>query len=116
MLNYIGRRLMQIIPLLAGLSMITFAIIQAPPGDYVTVYIQALEMAGTKVSENEILSLRRLYNLDRPVYMQYLIWIRNIVLRGDFGRRGGGWRRASSTASRPLPRAGRWPAPDARRR
>jgi peptide/nickel transport system permease protein len=86
MLNYVGRRLMQIIPLLVGLSMITFAIIQLPPGDYVTMYIQRLEMAGTKVSENEILSLRRLYNLDKPVYMQYLIWIRNIVLRGDFGR------------------------------
>jgi peptide/nickel transport system permease protein len=77
---------MQIIPLLVGLSLLIFIIIQLPPGDYVTIYIQRLEMAGTKVSEDEILNLRRLYNLDKPVYMQYLIWIRNILLRGDFGR------------------------------
>ena len=39
MLNYIGRRLTQIVPLLIGLSVITFVIIQRLPGDYVTIYI-----------------------------------------------------------------------------
>lgn len=86
MLAFIIRRLLQIIPLLIGLSLLIFIIIQLPPGDYVTMYIQRLEMAGTQVSESEIASLRRLYNLDRPVYEQYFIWIRNILLRGDFGR------------------------------
>lgn len=86
MLNYIGRRLAQIVVLLAGLSLMIFIIIQLPPGDYVTMYIQRLDMAGTKLSENEIATLRRLYNLDRPFYQQYLIWIRNILFRADFGR------------------------------
>ncbi len=86
MLSYILRRIAQIIPLLVGLSLIIFIIIQLPPGDYVTMYIQRLEQAGSKVSEYEIMTLRRLYNLDRPLYQQYFIWLRNIVLRGDFGR------------------------------
>lgn len=86
MLSYIVRRIAQIIPLLVGLSLMTFIIIQLPPGDYVTMYIQRLEQAGSKASEYEIATLRRLYNLDRPLYQQYLIWLRNIVLRGDFGR------------------------------
>jgi peptide/nickel transport system permease protein len=86
MLSYIGRRSMQIIPLMVMLSVLIFLIIQLPPGDYLTIYIQRLEMAGTDVSEAEIATLRRLYNLDRPVYQQYLLWIRNILFRWDFGR------------------------------
>jgi len=86
MLSYIMRRIAQIIPLLVGLSLIIFIIIQLPPGDYVTMYIQRLEQAGSKASEYEIATLRRLYNLDRPLYQQYLLWLRNILLHGDFGR------------------------------
>ena len=86
MLSYIGRRIAQIIPLLVGLSLIIFIVIQLPPGDYVTMYIQRLQQAGGTASEYEIATLRRLYNLDRPLYQQYFIWVRNIVLRGDFGR------------------------------
>lgn len=86
MLSYIGRRSMQIIPLMVMLSVLIFLIIQLPPGDYLTMYIQRLEMAGTDVSEAEIATLRRLYNLDRPLYQQYLLWIRNILFRWDFGR------------------------------
>jgi peptide/nickel transport system permease protein len=86
MLSYIGRRSMQIIPLMVMLSVLIFLIIQLPPGDYLTIYIQRLEMAGTTVSDAEIATLRRLYNLDRPMYQQYLLWIRNILFRWDFGR------------------------------
>jgi peptide/nickel transport system permease protein len=86
MLNYIGRRLIQIVPLMVMLSVMIFLIIQLPPGDYLTIYIQRLEMAGTDVSDAEIATLRRLYNLDRPMYQQYLLWIRNILFRWDFGR------------------------------
>jgi len=86
MLSYIGRRSMQIIPLMVMLSVLIFLIIQLPPGDYLTIYIQRLEMAGTDVSEAEIATLRRLYNLDRPMYQQYLLWVRNILFRWDFGR------------------------------
>ncbi|NLF03130.1 MAG: ABC transporter permease, partial [Anaerolineales bacterium] len=86
MLGYIGRRVLQIIPLLIALTMIIFFIIQLPPGDYVTMQVRQLELAGTEVAESEIARLNALYRLDQPLYMQYLLWIRDIVFKGYLGR------------------------------
>ncbi|KKI89844.1 ABC transporter permease [Bacillus sp. SA1-12] len=86
MLTYIGHRLIQLIPLLIAISIISFALIQLPPGDYLTTYIQQLEMAGTDVSDGTVQSLKAQYGLDQPMYIQYFIWIKNILLHGDFGR------------------------------
>lgn len=85
MLGYIGRRVLQIIPLLIALSVIIFLVIQLPPGDYLTIYIQQLRNTGAVVSESEIANLTELYALDKPIYEQYFRWISNILLRGDFG-------------------------------
>jgi peptide/nickel transport system permease protein len=85
MLGYIGRRLLQIVPLLVALSVIIFLVIQLPPGDYLTIYIQQLRNTGAVVSESEIANLTELYALDKPIYEQYFRWISNILLRGDFG-------------------------------
>ncbi|MBS4217541.1 ABC transporter permease [Bacillus sp. FJAT-49711] len=86
MLTYIGQRLLQLIPLLIAISIISFALIQLPPGDYLTTYINQLELSGTDVSEGTVISLKRQYGLDKPIYVQYFIWIKNIVFHGDFGR------------------------------
>ncbi len=86
MLGYIGRRILQIIPLLIALSVIIFIIIQLPPGDYVSMYIMRLKLSGTDVSMAEIQRMTNMYHLDKPLYDQYFIWIRNIVLHWDFGR------------------------------
>lgn len=86
MLSYIGHRIIQLIPLLIAISIISFVIIQLPPGDYLTTYIAQLELSGNEVSEGTILALQRQYGLDKPMYTQYFIWIKNIVLHGDFGR------------------------------
>ena len=86
MLGFIGRRLLQIIPLLVALSFLIFMIIQLPPGDYVTMYVENLKLSGTEVSQAEIQRMTNLYNLDKPLWQQYWIWIRNIVTRLDFGR------------------------------
>ncbi len=85
MLGYIAQRLLQMVPLLVLLSILIFAVIQIPPGDYVTMLEQNLRMQGTEMAQSQIESLRRLYNLDKPLYLQYLAWIRNILLKGDFG-------------------------------
>ena len=85
MLGYIGRRLLQMIPLLLALTVIIFIIIQLPPGDYVTMYVARLQMTGTETSQAEIDRMVNLYHLDKPLYEQYFIWIRNILLHGDFG-------------------------------
>ncbi len=95
MLAYIGRRILQMIPLAIGLSLLIFLIIQLPPGDYITTYIQNLELAGTDVAEAEIERMIHLYRLDKPLHEQYFAWISNIILKGDFGR-------AMSEAGRPV--------------
>jgi peptide/nickel transport system permease protein len=86
MLAFIARRILQMIPLLIGLSIIIFVIIQLPPGDFVTTRINQLRVAGVKMEDSEISRLTGMYNLDKPLYMQYLIWIKGIVLEGNLGR------------------------------
>ncbi len=85
MISFIVRRLIILIPLLALLSIVAFIIIQLPPGDYLTTYIQQLEAGGQIVDEAEIARLRAQYGLDQSVYVQYLKWMGGIF-RGDFGR------------------------------
>jgi peptide/nickel transport system permease protein len=86
MLGYIARRVLQMIPLLIGLSIIIFIIIQLPPGDFVTTRINQLKMAGVDMEASQIQRLMVMYNLDKPLYEQYFIWIKNIALHGDLGR------------------------------
>lgn len=86
MVTFIGHRLLQLIPLLIAISIITFVIIQLPPGDYLSTYINQLELSGTNVSESTVLSLQQQYGLDQPMYQQYFIWMKNILLHGDFGQ------------------------------
>ncbi|MGC8971742.1 MAG: ABC transporter permease [bacterium] len=86
MLSYIIRRLLLIIPLLVVLSIVSFIIIQLPPGDYLTVYLEQLRRSGTLVSEETIARLVKEYGLDKPIYMQYFIWMKNIITQGNFGR------------------------------
>lgn len=86
MLGYIVRRLLLIVPLLVVLSIVSFIIIQLPPGDYLTVYLEQLRRSGTLVSEETIARLVKEYGLDKPIYMQYFIWMKNIITQGNFGR------------------------------
>jgi peptide/nickel transport system permease protein len=86
MLAFIARRILQMIPLLVGLSIIIFIIIQLPPGDFVTTRINQLRVAGVQMEDSEISRLMGMYNLDKPLYMQYFIWIKGIVLEGNLGR------------------------------
>jgi len=67
------------------MSIISFIIIQLPPGDYLSAYIAQLRMSGQELNEAQIASLIKQYGLDLPVYQQYFKWMWNI-LHGDFGR------------------------------
>ncbi len=86
MLSYIIQRFIQLIPLVIAVSVIIFFVIQLPPGDYLTTYIQQLELSGTEVAEGTIESLKRQYSLDKPPVVQYFRWVRNILFEGDLGR------------------------------
>ncbi len=78
------RRLLWMIPTIFMISVISFVIIQLPPGDYLTSYIAALEESGEMVSEAQAAALRKRYALDEPVYVQYINWMRG-MLKGDLG-------------------------------
>lgn len=66
------------IPTLLVISLLSFAIIQLPPGDYLTSYIAALAESGETVREDEIAGLRARYNLDQPFFTQYLKWLNGL--------------------------------------
>lgn len=86
MFAYLVRRVLYMIPTLFIISLISFAIIQLPPGDYLTSYVAQLRAQGDQVDAAEMDALRERYGLDQPVYVQYFKWISGIVLRGDWGQ------------------------------
>jgi peptide/nickel transport system permease protein len=85
MVRFIVRRITILIPMMAMMSVVSFAIIQAPPGDYLETYIATLMASGDEVDMAEIEALERTYGLDQPMYIQFLKWIWK-VLHGDFGQ------------------------------
>lgn len=85
MLTYILRRLVIMIPTLFMISILTFVVIQLPPGDYLTTYVANLQQTGETADEAVIESLRARYGLDKPLPLQYLKWITGVV-QGDFGQ------------------------------
>jgi peptide/nickel transport system permease protein len=85
MLGYILRRILGIIPTLFVASLVAFAIIQLPPGDFATSYVANLAAMGDTSSQNELESLRASYGLDQPIPVQYFKWVSGILTRGDYG-------------------------------
>lgn len=85
MAAFVTKRLLFMIPILILISIVSFIIIQLPPGDFLTSYITQLSQSGEVVDEAMIEALKRRYGLDRPWYVQYAIWMRG-VLQGDFGQ------------------------------
>ncbi len=85
MLNFILRRSLILIPFLFLISIISFTVIQLPPGTYVDTYVNNLKLQGGTVSEEQKASIEAMYGLDKPMAVQYGLWITNIVLRGNFG-------------------------------
>lgn len=67
-----------------AVTVLSFLIIQLPPGDYVTSYIAQMSLSGGIVTEADVIALRQQYGLDQPIYVQYMKWMQQI-LRGNFG-------------------------------
>jgi peptide/nickel transport system permease protein len=84
LLAYIVRRVLWAVPFLFAVSIIAFAIIQAPPGDYLTTYAAQLAASGEIVDHRALEVLRERYGLDEPFLVQYWKWISGVVV-GDFG-------------------------------
>lgn len=84
MLAYIARRFILAILTIWAITVLAFAIIQLPPGDYVTAYIASMSASGSGVTEAEAQALREQYGLDQPFHVQYLKWM-GLILQGNFG-------------------------------
>ncbi|TXK85150.1 ABC transporter permease [Paenibacillus sp. N3.4] len=85
MLQYILKRILLVIPVVIFISFIVFYIIQLPPGDYVSSYSAKMSAAGDVMTTAEMDEMRANLGLNRPVYEQYFVWMKKIVLHGDFG-------------------------------
>src|SRR4029077_2739082 len=84
MLNYVARRLVLALITCAAISVLTFIIIRRPPGDFVDAYIANRAVGGSTVSAEQAAAMRRDYGLDRPLVVQYGLWMKKVVV-GDFG-------------------------------
>ncbi|HAE32351.1 MAG: ABC transporter permease [SAR202 cluster bacterium] len=84
MLGYFTRRILYALLAVWAVSVISFMIITLPPGDYVSSYIATLTLQGNIVLQDEADNLREFYGLNRPLYVQYLKWMRQIVT-GNLG-------------------------------
>ena len=78
MLNFLGKRLLQLIPTLFFVSVLIFSLQHLLPGD------PALVMAGEERDPAVIAKIREQYRLDQPIPVQYASWVKG-VLSGDLG-------------------------------
>jgi len=77
-IEYVTRRLLMMIPILLGVSLVVFVLIRLVPGDPVVL------LAGEDATPEAIRSLREQWGLDKPLHVQYLTFLWNL-LRGDVG-------------------------------
>ncbi|MHC1729865.1 MAG: ABC transporter permease [Syntrophobacteraceae bacterium] len=85
---YLIKRLLQIIPTLVGITLITFIIIQLAPGNPATLKLQMgkgqAELGEKGTSEQIVQQTKELYGLDKPLPVQYVLWVKRIFTL-DFG-------------------------------
>jgi peptide/nickel transport system permease protein len=79
MTAYIIRRLLSLVPVLIGITLLVFLIMQLAPGDPAKI------MLGTKATETSLAQLRHELGLDQPLHVQYVRWLARVV-QGNWGR------------------------------
>lgn len=85
MVRYIFKRFTFSVVMLLLLSIIVFAMAQLPPGDFADRLSFMLKTEGVTVTQSDMANLRHRLGLDKPWHIQYLYWMKNILLHGDFG-------------------------------
>ncbi len=86
MKKYLLRRFIYMIFTVWIITIVAFAVIQLPPGDYVTSLVTQMLGQGVKEIKPEVIEqMREQYGLNDPVPVQYIKWMRNIITKGDFG-------------------------------
>ncbi len=83
--RYILKRVLYMVPTLVAVSVITFWVIQLPPGNYLTALVATMAEQGESVDNATLIALTERYGLGEAMHVQYWKWISRIVLDGDFG-------------------------------
>jgi peptide/nickel transport system permease protein len=83
---YLLRRVAYMVLTVLAISIASFAIIQLPPGDYLTALQAQLASQGDSIGDAQLQALEQRYGLNDPIYVQYVKWLGGIVLHGDFGQ------------------------------
>mgnify|MGYP000188680476 CR=1 FL=1 len=96
--RFILRRLLLVVPIMFGVSLITFGLTKLAPGGP----IQLIIGFNPNIGPQDIASLRAQYGLDEPLWRQYLVWIGN-VLQGDLGEVIGSGRSVNGILLRRIP-------------
>ena len=82
MLGYITYRLLQLIPVMVLVSIFVFSFVHVLPGDAIDALAGEAEAHDPAVR----VALEKELGLDKPIYVQYFVWLKKIVLHGDFGK------------------------------
>jgi peptide/nickel transport system permease protein len=86
MRRFLIRRFIYMVVTVWLISMVAFAVIQLPPGDFVSNMVSEMTQQGIDNIPPEVIeSLRQQYGLNDPIYVQYFKWISKIITRGEFG-------------------------------
>lgn len=85
MWTYLLRRFIYAVIAVLVISMISFAVIQLPPGDYITDMINRTRQQSGKTDAAAEQRLREAYGFNEPMYVQYVRWMSNIIFKGEFG-------------------------------
>jgi peptide/nickel transport system permease protein len=80
MARYFAKRLLEIVPLVFIVSLICFALMQAAPGGPTALLSQ-----NPMVKPEDLARIRANFGIDQPVIVQYFMWLKRVVLHGDFG-------------------------------
>ena len=80
MRTYVLRRILQILPLLLGISALTFLLLQLAPGDFLNQFAE-----NPAISPEMLDSMRRRFGLDQPWWVQYGMYLKNVLFHFDFG-------------------------------
>jgi len=80
MRTFLLRRALQTIPLLLGISALTFLLLQLAPGDFLATMAD-----NPQISAETLAAMRHRFGLDQPWWVQYLLYLKNVFLHLDFG-------------------------------
>ena len=80
MRTFLLKRLLQVFPLLIGISALTFLLLQLAPGDFLNTMGE-----NPQISPETIEAMRQRFGLDQPWWIQYGLYLKNLFLRFDFG-------------------------------